>query len=513
MKRLLGVTKVRQCMRVGDVSPNIAIVPFNNDISTLERAVKERVFFVKDGAGFARPPKPLAGMFGSRLEASTALLKPFLPSTAPISHQQFVDACPSRKRKVYEKALEEIQVGGLDLKRDSKVKVFVKYEKTDRTSKKDPVPRVISPRDPKFNIAIGRYLKPIEERIFKAIGKLYGHPTVMKGMDTDRVAAVLKEKWDMFDKPVAIGLDASRFDQHVSKEALQYEHSVYELCFPSKKHRRKLRNLLKCQLENHCHGFTEDGKLEYVTDGGRMSGDMNTSLGNCILMCMMVHAYGKSRGVKIQLANNGDDCVVVLEQRDLSKFSQGLFEWFLEMGFNMTIEPPAYEFEHIEFCQCRPVFDGRIYTMCRNPITAIAKDSVYLKHPDQHVTYPAWLHAVGTGGLALAGGMPIFDSFYRCYLRSASEKWYSSRKKRYHTLGRVDDSLPWFMREMGITGRRVSCAPTPKSRLSFWLAWGVTPDEQIALEKYYDSLSLSTDLLEVGGFQPRRPFAEPEDCV
>lgn len=505
-------------MRVNDVSPNISIVPFNNDIDTLERAVKERVFFVKNldkesPQKFVSPPRPEAGLFAKRLEESLALLVPFLPRTAPVTHQQFVDGTPSRKRKVYQQALEEINLAGLDLKRDSSVKVFVKFEKTDRTTKEDPVPRVISPRDPKFNIALGRYLKPIEERIFKALGKLFGHPTVMKGMDTDRTAAVLKEKWEMFNNPVAIGLDASRFDQHVSLEALKFEHSVYKKCFPFKKHRKKLQRLLNCQLTNTCRGYTEDGKLEYTIEGTRMSGDMNTSLGNCVLMCMMIHAYSLSRGVRTQLANNGDDCVVFMERRDLARFSDGLFEWFLEMGFNMAIEVPSFEFEHIEFCQCRPVFDGSIYTMCRNPVTAIAKDSVYLKHPDQFITYPAWLDAVGKGGEALAGGMPIFNSFYAMYQRSGSTKWWSSWKKRNKTMGSVDDVLPWFMRQTGLQGKRKFSEPTAEARASFYLAWNITPDEQIALERHYDGMSLSSGVLDRQGvFAPRTVFTEVSEC-
>jgi len=504
-------------MRVNDVSPNISIVPFNNDIDTLERAVKERVFFVKNldkisSSKFVSPPRPEAGLFASRLEATLAALRPHLPRTAPVSHQQFVDGTPSRKRMVYQRALDDINLTGLDLKRDSSVKVFVKFEKTDRTTKEDPVPRVISPRDPKFNIALGRYLKPIEERIFKALGKMFGHPTVMKGMDTDRTAAVLKEKWDMFNDPVAIGLDASRFDQHVSLEALKFEHSVYKMCFPLKKHRKKLGNLLKCQLTNTCRGYTEDGKLQYQIEGTRMSGDMNTSLGNCVLMCMMIHAYSLDRGVKTQLANNGDDCVVFMEKRDLAKFSHGLFQWFLEMGFNMAIEEPAFELEHIEFCQCRPVFDGRVYTMCRNPVTAIAKDSVYLKHPDQFITMPAWMHAVGKGGEALAGGMPIFNSFYAMYQRSGSTTWWSNRRNRYKTIQPVDDVLPWFMRQVGLQGKRCFAEPTPEARASFYLAWNVTPDEQLALERHYDGMSLFPEKLETREFAPRTVFAEVSDC-
>lgn len=504
-------------MRVCGVSPNIAIVPFNNDIDTLERAVKERVFFVKNidkssPQKFTGPPKPEPGLFAARLEETRRLLRPFLPSTAPISHQQFVDGTPSRKRKCYQEALESINLDGLDLERDSSVSVFVKYEKTDRTTKADPVPRVISPRDPKFNIALGRYLKPIEEKIFKALGKLFGHPTVMKGMDTDKTAAVLKEKWDMFNKPVAIGLDASRFDQHVSLEALQFEHSIYEDCFYSGKHRRKLRNILRCQEKNRCVGRTPDGALSYTIDGTRMSGDMNTSLGNCVLMCMMIKAYALHKQVDVQLANNGDDCVVFLEQRNLARFSDGLFQWFLEMGFNMAIEPPSYELEEIEFCQCRPVFDGSKYTMCRNPMTAIAKDSVYLKHSDQFITYKSWLHAVGTGGLALAGGMPVFNSFYELYRRSGSETWWSRRRGRNKKVGLTDDVLPWFMRQVGMHGRRCSAEPTPEARASFYFAWGVTPDEQMALEKHYDTLSLDTSTLVTSEFRPRSVFVEPEDC-
>ncbi len=505
-------------MRVNGVSPNIKIVPFNNDIDTLERAVKERVFFVKNldresPEKFVSPPRPVAGLFASRLEGSRAILRKFLPSTAPMSHQQFVDSTPSRKRQLYQNALDDINLDGLNLRRDSSVSVFVKYEKTDRTSKVDPVPRVISPRDPKYNIALGRYLRPIEERIFKALGKLFGHATVMKGMDTDRTAAVLREKWDMFDKPVAIGLDASRFDQHVSLEALRFEHSIYTACFGSSKHRKRLSNILKCQERNRCIGRTPDGVLNYEVEGTRMSGDMNTSLGNCVLMCMMIHSYSLHKQVSVQLANNGDDCVVFLERRDLARFSEGLFDWFLEMGFNMAIETPSEIFEHIEFCQCRPVFDGVRYTMCRNPLTAIAKDSVYLKHVDQFITYPAWLDAVGTGGLALAGGLPVFDSFYRLYRRSGSETWWSQWRGRNKRLGFTDDVLPWFMRQVGLMGKRTSSPPTPEFRLSFWLAWGFTPDEQVALENHYDNLSLCTSSLEGGAFRPRGIFAEPEDVL
>ncbi len=176
-------------------------------------------------------------------------------------------------------------------------------------------------------------------------------------------------------------------------------------------------------------------------------------------MCMMIKAYADFRHVNVQLANNGDDCVVFMEKGDLARFQSMLDGWFREMGFNMVVEEPSYVFEHIEFCQTKPVFDGTRWVMCRNPWTAIAKDSVLLKNPNSvnKSFLQTWLYAVGTGGLALAGGLPVFQSFY-------------------------------------------------KARVSFYYAFGVTPDEQVELEKYYDSmLPITPNLHEV--WQPREVFA------
>lgn len=470
------------------VSPDLSVVPFNHKFSTLERAVKERVFRVKTDGEFMSPPRPTVD-FAAKMENFKASLRPFLPSTAPLTYQQFVDTYKGRKREVYVKALDDLRSGAYTLQEDSAVKVFIKCEKTDRTSKIDPVPRVISPRNTRYNLRVGRYLKHLEKPIFKAIDRLFDHPTVIKGYSYDESARLLKEKWEMFRDPVAIGLDASRFDQHVSIDALKFEHSIYPECFYAKKHASKLRKLLKYQLVNHCTGYAPDGSLKYVVEGTRMSGDMNTSLGNCILMCGMIWSYLQERGVVGSLANNGDDCVVFMERADLGKFSRGLREWFLTLGFNMTVEEPVFEFEHLEFCQTKPVFDGVIYTMCRNPITAIAKDSVMLNPWQGESHFRGWLDSVGTGGMSIAGGLPVFQSLYHLFVRSG--------KKR-----RVSEHLlPWSVR-CG-NSNRVFMPVTAEARASFWAAYDITPCEQICLEKYYDSMFIGGTL---GAYAPRDIF-------
>jgi hypothetical protein len=74
-----------------------------------------------------------------------------------------------------------------------------------------------------------------------------------------------------------VGLDASRFDQHVSHAALKWEHSVYNSWFKDKEFARAI----SMQLINEGTGYTDEGKIKVEVEGCRMSGDMNTSAGNC----------------------------------------------------------------------------------------------------------------------------------------------------------------------------------------------------------------------------------------
>jgi hypothetical protein len=501
VERRLGVPKVRQCVRISHTSPNIQIAPFNENLETLRRAVAERVFLVKEDGAFRSPPKPSPGHFADQLAGVRDLLKPFLPSTAPMDLRATVDTFKGCKRKRYMEAYNNILFKRSTLSKDAAVSVFVKYEKTDRTTKKDPVPRVISPRSPEFNLRVARYLRKIEDKVFDALGDLFGHKTVMKGVTMDQTARLVSEKWNMFRRPVAVGLDASRFDQHVSREALEFEHTIYKECFRLKKDKVKLGKLLKYQLKNHCTGYTEDGKVSYTTDGTRMSGDMNTSLGNCVLMCMMIKGYAMSTGIDLQLANNGDDCVVFLEQSDLPKFRKNLNVWFRKMGFNMVVEDPSYCLEDVEFCQTRPVFDGSRWVMCRNPWTAIAKDSVLLKHPKSVSSgyFKQWCDAVGTGGIALAGGMPVFQSFYQLMKRSGQVVRKNSRGIKKFI---PKEHLPYYMQEGQRGNRRVSPI-TDEARASFYFAFDITPDEQIELENYYDLMVIQP---QFGDWHPRAVF-------
>lgn len=487
-KFLGALPHVRQFFQVAGFSPPASYLVHNSSINNLFRGVITRVFYVKG----QETPKPHERIYGKRLSYFRKLLLKGFSSTTPVSRDQFVDFYRGRKRTIYANAAESLLSCSIS-RVDATIKAFVKAEFINSDDKPDPDPRIISPRDPRYNVEVGKYLRPVEHQIYGAIARVFGEPTVLKGFNSEEVGRIFKKKWDKYRNPVAIGLDASRFDQHVSVVALKWEHSVYNGIF----HSKELRKLLKWQLRNTVKGYCKDGKLRYTVDGCRMSGDMNTALGNCLIMCALVHAYLRGRGIKGSLANNGDDCTVIIEASDVPKFQCGLTEWFLEMGFNMKVEKPVYHIEGIEFCQTHPVFDGTSYVMVRNFPKAIAKDCLSLKQLQTPGVCKLWMDAVGSGGLSLTGGIPVYQEFYSSFIRAASKiQVRRSRKTESPSVhSELTGGLFWLSRGMDRKYRKVS----DESRYSFWLAFGTTPDQQIELEKHYASAEFEYSVQDLGG--------------
>jgi hypothetical protein len=355
---------------------------------------------------------------------------------------------------------------------------FVKAEKNPK-----PVPRVIQPRRQEYNIAVGRYIRQIEHPLYRCIQRIFKSdtPIVMKGLNAEQVGRAFERKWAKFTRPVAIGLDASRFDQHVSKPVLQWEHSVYNGIFNS----NELRRLLSWQVRNKGFGNTKDGRIMYEVEGCRMSGDMNTAMGNCLIMCALVHAY--MGDVKYEFANNGDDCVVFIEREDVGALDD-LPQWFNRRGFIMKVENPVYTLEHVEFCQCKPVYLHHSYTMVRNYPTSLLKDAIIIKPMINKRLYQRYLYTIGMGGLALTSGCPINQEFYSRMIECGYPSMVDDPS--------LDNGFKYFSKGMEARYYEVS----PKSRYSFWLAFGILPDEQVVIEAKFKELSYLFDKHPLGTF-------------
>lgn len=553
VRYILGATtRTRHTYMVGEgMSPPREVYAFNSTIVNLLKAVKERVFYVKENGVFVSPPRPGSRMayamkrkdarnagccsicredfvalaiasqlpcghtyhldcidgwvthcreagrevscpmcreswsppsdaetiYDDRLGAIQKRILSLCPRLSPLDREEFPLLYEGKKRGMYSNAVESLYVRGIQRK-DGELSNFTK---TERTTKQGAVPRNISPRDPRYNVEVGRVIKPAEGILLNGVTRLLGSKTVMKGMNASQVGAEFSRKWECMGgdgQAVAIGLDASRFDQHVSRQALEWEHKFYLGLLTSPKDRKWLAKLLSWQIHNKAFGRCADGWLRYEIEGTRCSGDMNTGLGNCLIACCLLIAYCTEREVPFELANNGDDCVIICHKRHLAKFSAGLDLWFREMGFNMVVEEPVYELEKVVFCQSQPVFDGASWTMVRDPRSCIVKDCISLKPWCNAKEYESWIKCVGMSGTSLAGGIPVLDSFYRSFTRAG---------RNAKPLKLSDPTLigGLFWQSKGMHRRNLAVSET--ARYSFWRAFDITPDEQVAIESEYNA--------------------------
>lgn len=435
-----------------------------NSHSNIVRAVTERVFTVELDGKAVRPPRPVTGHLARELGSFRRRLVDKVPTVPVWSATRFVDSYKGRKRALYERAMEEFNSRDIDA-RDARVTAFIKDEKTNLTAKSDPCPRIIQPRRPIYNLAIGRYLKPMEKAIFRGIAEIFRDVTVMKGYNADERGQLMRQKWDHFSDPVGVLLDAKRFDQHVSRDALRWESSIFQALTEDPAGYQSINRLRNV---NRCTARTDGGTLKYSVDGCRMSGDMDTALGNCLLMCGMTWSYLKHlRITKFRYANDGDDGVLIVEKKDLQLILTSYKDYFLKLGFTMKLEGIAREFEEIEFCQSRPIAVAGGWRMVRDPRVCINKDTFTLKNATTETKMNELMNAIGWAGAALAGDMPIFHELYKLMILGPKPDL------------KFDSGMEFLARGMEAKFH----APTEDTRVSFYFAYGITPDEQTCIEQ------------------------------
>lgn len=477
----------------------------NKTTSNLARAIATRVFLVKRGNSYVPCPKPTipkAAIFRS-LNGFKRRVVHYTDLTPLVQLQDIPALYQGSKRKVYQRAVDSLATSPY-VQRDSWIKAHTKVEKigvalgTSTTSNleaelhtKDP--RVIQARTPRYNANLGRFLKLNEHKIFHGIDRVYSsfnrdgqhnrQPTVMKGLNAQAQGQAIAAKWGRFKNPRAIRIDAKRFDQHVSSDVLKFEHTFYTHLFrnEAKEDKELLAKLLKHQVVNHCTGVCKDGTVKYVVKGNRMSGDMNTGLGNVIIMTSLVFKFFEEArvlisqrrqvalgSIRLELINNGDDCSLLCEKEDLPFLLTTLEPFFLRYGFEMDVEGVSETLETIKFCQCHPILVGGHYVMVRDVRSSTAKDSINLGQLPNSMHYHAWRAAIAGCGLALCAGVPIMQQWY---LTLGSGR--IPAKPLVYTCG-----MHYLAHGLEPRVAEISA----ETRVSFYRAFGITPDLQEALE-------------------------------
>lgn len=455
----------------------------NNSLANLGRALHERVFKVSDGkGGLVDPPRPKHGEI-LRYTAFRDSWIQFLEPCRQVQHADVIRGYTGRKAKRYADAYESLLQCPV-VPQDAQLTAFLKAEKTNLSVKSDPAPRLIQFPNPKYSLDLMTYLKFSEKKFMRAIDAVWGENVVMSGYNCEELGAQLARKWNSFEDPIAVPLDFSRFDQHCSREALQYEFQFYKAAYEGDEH---LAWLLEMQLHPKGVAVAGDGAISYhCPEGGRGSGQINTSMGNKLIVCGLMWEYFNEIGLKASLANMGDDCVVFLEAKDAQKLSDTLTDWWLRRGYNAVVEPTCYELEEIQFCQSNPVCVNGQWVMVRDPKKALTKDCITLLPGETPKQVASVYMAISTCGRIINSGVPISFALHSALYRAAC---------RYTKPVEINNEFMFrsvefgnFERMNGLSYQRKHISDS--TRLSYFKAFGIPPHTQIAIESYYDSTDL-----------------------
>jgi hypothetical protein len=437
----------------------------------------------------------------AELEIEARQLSRFLPKTVPISYQQFVGHYTGKRKTRYQAAVNSLAERPVQVS-DSYVSAFVKSEKLNPHAKINPTPRMIQARNARYNTEVGRYLRPMERSLYSLRRSKHGTRMIAKGLTLKERGTLLAEKMRCFRDPVVYSLDGKRWDTHCSSEILGVEHSVYlDICDDP-----FFRMLLSWQLHNV--GFTQNGH-RYTVKGGRMSGDMNTALGNCLLMIIMVFAFcAKVSLIRWDMLDDGDDCLLIIEKDEECKMAT-ITDVFLSYGQELKLENRAEVMSDVVFCQGKPVMVDGVWQFIADWTKVLSTAACGTKYWATEGSRKGMFTAVGYCLLSLYRGIPILQA-YACRLIELGDGCSINNDIYYSDLYRKVDKR--VILEEVTPGDVHDC-----TRLSFMDAWHVDPQEQLDIEYKLaqwtpsDCLEDQADEIAVGWRLEYAPGCEPSD--
>nr|WKV34341.1 MAG: RNA-dependent RNA polymerase [Riboviria sp.] len=389
-----------------------------------------------------------------------------------VSRWKVVNSYKGRHYKRYYKALLELNERGL-LDRDFWNRAFIKPDKEDKmvveVANAKP-PRLVQYMMATGALEMGRYTHAAETAIY-ALRDEYDTKIFGKGCNLHELAEDFVEKTGHFSQPVYLLLDASSFDAHVSSAVLKIVASWYATTLPDKGEARFVRWLWSHTYTNI--GMSVGG-IRFKTQGTRMSGHMDTGLGNSLIMFAMIKSFLKTVGInKHTMSVNGDDSVVIIERNDLRKAQNMSF--FTDCGFKMKFEWTE-EFSQMEYCQCKPVETRYGWVMARSPDRILRRAGWSTKRFGKK-RVADYLFSLGMGECAINYGLPIGYALGTKLKQTAIEA--SNRPVKMLPINRK--------KYISYTRQKYWQSPEPAvvddiARNSYAEAWGITPDDQIEIE-------------------------------
>lgn len=452
--------------------------------------------------------------------AVTMLLRPVITELSSVLHPQpgvsleaSVAEFPRKRRKRYEKALADLLSTGL-MPKDAIISSFVKMEKLQIVDK-DGDPRIIQTRNSKFHLVFSQMTKPVEHALINIADPVSGMPLIAKGRNLDERAVLLRDMWAMKTAPVALSLDLSRWDMHVQVPLLLEVIALYQ------RHTNDPLITWCSQqlLFNRC--FTNK-RIRYKVEGGVMSGDMTTALGNCIAVIAIVLTFREvlysvaSAGVGtlalglrtnptftqagrdflealeaealprlprdwMSVLDDGDDHVVIIEAQHADMVARLLPLWWTALGHSLKVEGRVTSLENIEFCQHKPFIGTHRVTMVPNPCKVIPKSCLVTgKYIEDPLPY---LRTVYMARAMLHKHIPVLGPFFQAQAKALGHGRMVAADSR--EFSHINSSLHYLLsytpEVLKLPDQQIV---EEEDRYLMWKMWDITPTDQMFMESW-----------------------------
>jgi len=411
-----------------------------------------------------------------------------LGDVEPWSRDQVVSHYTGRLRARYATAATSLELDPIN-SMDARVSAFVKPEKWDIKTFNTKPPRAIQGRQPRYGLELAKYLKPIEKKLYRLNSRRFPSEMIAKGMNQANRARCIMEKFSQIVDCVVVPIDASKFDAHVSYDQLKVEHSIYKYCCRSK----ELAKLLQWQLNNV--GRTSSG-IKYRVRGRRMSGDMNTALGNCLLMvAMSIAMFRQLEITEFDIYDDGDDCLLFVSRKDLPNLLANMGQQYLLMGHEVVAEKPCFVLSDIEFCQTKLVMTTppQMIRDYRKVLSVATSSQKHFRNDGGFRVLKSTMQCEAV----LNAGVPILQAYAHSWLRKLNNtkaaKLAHNESSYVRVMREVDTGI--VLTPLGVEINDPKIKPiTHEARASFELAFGLEIEQQIVLEAMLAARVNSYDL-------------------
>lgn len=404
-----------------------------------------------------------------------------------IPYGDIVAGYRGKKRLRYNEAWEElVKSGDLIEARDARVNMFIKQEAIGfDANKPEPDCRAIQFRSFKYTLYLASRIRMAEKGLYslRDVPGMGPGRIVAKGLTDAECAQELHDKYQTLGgSGVKIyGFDLSRCDAHINPKLLAIEQAFFKRTNPDS----GLAHALRLQLNNQgSFGVVTDSgfyRQKYKVRGERMSGDSNTSGGTCAIVVVLLTLLGETLWPgNFAFLCNGDDSSFMF--RGAWVEDKVITDFFLRFGLTVKIDLKTEQFEHIEFCQSKPVYLHSGWTMVRNPERVCTKLGITNKSMPLYQR-ARYVRTVALGELSRLRGCPVIQPFLLRVIRDCEATIKCKGEKVKLDLRAIRDS---YRLSEGLRGDWMSGGTDPiteAARQGYALSWGVPPQAQLLLEQ------------------------------